>query len=610
MPHDDPELRRFEALKPLYNAAFSEFDEDRRFLDGSFANQLIPDQWQEQGFEPTVMPTGYDAVENAADHIMATPNIRVPLRPTVKDREQERDVMAHKQAFLSMWWDTVDVQCGAPLRAAKKSLIRGRMVLKKEIDWDAIPALPENPDRVARQRYRRQLERASRSRFIWKLSCLPRETVYEDPTRPWDPRYVYESYRIKADDAHEMFGDSEIAPGTKLSDFLDKYDPLAELEYVEYWSKPSGNDPGKYICWIEQHRVHEAENPYSWQREDGSYEGYVPYVIEDPGWGEIDSKMRPEDRCVSLIRPLRQMLKAETRQLTEVEYWLRLYMWRPVIGKNLPTDKEGNVTLEMYPGAIWNLNQQQEVDVLQFGDVPLGAMQFLQKVQSTADRSTKFGALGGIAQSGVSTATESDQLFRNAATKISGPIEAMRRAVIRVNSWILQDIEKVLEVPVTLYGSTDVGPSEVTLKPTDITGFYQTSVQMDTSDREDHDRVRARLAADLYRSFPGLSERTAMGMAGVKNPTDEQDERWVEDLMRSEPMVQVGMMLALSGMGQQAELVRDAFARRLTEEQEPAGGGAGDAEMLTSVDDQGNPAASTITQARQDFVMDNPGTYR
>ena len=621
MNTNDPQLRRYEAVKSKHARAIARFQEDEELIEGKYAADIVPDKWADEGLEPTIMPTAYDVIENAVDHILTTPNIRVPMRPVTANRETERMIAESKRYFLQHCWDTFAVNEGDVMRRAVKSLIKGKMVLKMEVDWDAIPNPPDTEDmdtkarRAALRKYARILEKVSKSKFIFKLSVIPKETVFEDITQPWNSRYVYEGYRITVENALERFGDATLDNGRTLEAEYggESADLDRELEYIEYWSKPKGKNRGEYICWIEGQRVHDVDNPYSYEtpmstEDEPDYDGFLPYFIADPGWGDTESDCEPEDRYVSMLRPLGSLLKAETRQITEVEAWLRLYMWKPVIGTNLPEIKEGEGDeFALGPGAFWNLNREagQEVDVLQFGEAPVTVFQFLGKVQAAANQSSTFGALGGTPQQGVSTATESDSLSRNAATKLSGPINALRRVITQINACLLTVVDKVIEAPVTVVGSYNFGPAEITLKPSDIDGFYVTSVELDTSDKEMLDARKARLWADLYRIFTGMSERTAMLKAGVDNPTEEQDERAVEDLMKAPQMQQVELLLALSGLGQQGEQVKQAFEMMMRGGDTPVppgGGGAGDAEMLTSVDPMGNPGKATNSAARQAFV--------
>jgi len=115
---------------------------------------------------------------------------------------------------------------------------------------------------------------------------------------------------------------------------------------------------------------------------------------------------------------------------------------------------------------------------------------------------------------------------------------------------------------------------------------------------------KARLWADLYRIMPGLSERTAMDKMGIDEPTGEQDERAVEDMMRSGPMQQAQMLMALAGLGEVGEVVRQAYQEQLGLPEGQAQRRMGDEQALTTVDQLGNPTEPVVTDARLNAQVD------
>ena len=163
------------------------------------------------------------------------------------------------------------------------------------------------------------------------------------------------------------------------------------------------------------------------------------------------------------------------------------------------------------------------------------------------------------------------------------------------------DIEHVLETEVTLYGSFSNTPSETTLKPSDIDSYYYTNVTFETTDETMINARKARLWADLYRIMPGLSERTAMDKMGIDDPTQEQDERSIEDLMRSPAMANVQTLVALAGLGEIGqEVMRIMGAQDPSNPQQPMG----DEQALTTVDELGNPTEPIVSDARMNAQVD------
>ena len=421
----DDDYKRFQFLKStIYARCIEEFRTDEDLINGSFARTIVPDDWMDEGLTPTVPPTAYNAVVNAADHILTKPRVYVPIRPSNFSQEAARERAENQRRFHDMWWARIHEDQGAPLDRGKKKLIRGKMVLKKTIKFDLLPDLPEDPTPQDKRRFRSAIKRVAKSKFLWDIDVCPPENIYEDPSNPWDPQYVYEEYEIYASEALE-----------KYPEMVNEYtgDPMRKLPYVEMWTKPYKDSPGKYTCWVDGKVLHESDNPYSWETKESTpempnYDGYVPYAIVDPGFGDVDGDNKPEDRYASILRPIRSVLTSEARYLTELEAWLRMYVFPAVVTTNMSELEDGEKEFRLGPGSHLNLRPDQSIETLKWGEAPLTLMQGLSRVNNYADEASKFGSLGGQPLVGVESATESDALLRNAAVKLGGPVNAMQRA--------------------------------------------------------------------------------------------------------------------------------------------------------------------------------------
>lgn len=597
MPSADDLLKLFDDVKAAHQRALKEFTTDEEYItapwDNEFGQETIPEAWEDEGLQVTVPPTVYNAVENASDHILTVPRHSVPVRPVAEGVEKQREIAESRRQFHDMFWHTVYAEQGDPLGRGKKSLIKGKLVLKKEIAWELLPELPDEPTAAQRRKFKRDLERVTRSNFPWRVTLVPKETVFEDLANPHDPSFCYEAYEVRVLDLRSRFRGNET-----VERILSKKDATARVEYVEYWSKPVGDDPGQYVQWIDREVIHEESNPYSW-KQGGKWYGYVPYAVGDPGWGDVDAQNDPYDRYVSIVRPIRAVAKAETRFLTEMESYLRMYIWPHLLTRNMPDLEDGEKQIKLGPGGHTDMTEDQEADVLKWGELPVSLLQGMDRVNQYADEASRFGVLGGMAQRGVDTATEADQNVRNAATKLSGPVRTLRRMVTQINKWVLQDIEKVLEAPVTIYGATEHGPSEITLSPRDINGFYASFVEMETSDEASLNLRNARTWSDLYQRLP-ITAYTTLKKAGVPNPQAEIDERKIEDLEFSPQAMQVMLLMMLAGLGETGNLVQQAFQQSLItgggqtpNGQQPLGPQQGQDAMQ-------NPVQAMRTQARQD----------
>ena len=599
MPDSDSLLQLFESTKALYSDLRSEMENDERYVTGDYGDTFLPDDWDDEGLQAIITSTAYDAVENAANHILTTPHISVPARPMKDSKEAAEELAERFRIFLDLWWRRVEEDQGDPFGKGRKHIIKGRLILKKTINWELLPdPPPADADRRDRDQWRRAVERVGREHFIWNYQLVPPLTVYEDLETPWNPAYGFDETTVLAQSCARMFPDD--------ADLAAK-DPTSEVQLIEYYSRPNRDDPGKHCIWIEHELKLDQDNPYSWIDPDGNWSGYVPYFIADPDWGwntTANMEPRPEDRYVGLLRPLRTMITAKDRQLTAMESWLRMHVWPLILTTGM--DNEDEDPLEFGPGKQKDLKEGQTINYAAAGEAPLTVLQFVGRMIDDLDRSTKFGALGGMAQRGVDTATEADNNMRNAATKLSGPVNAMRRIVMRTNQTILQDIEHVFEVPVTVYAATATDVSEVTIKPSEIKGYHHTFVELTTSDERAIQARDARLWSDLFRSLP-ISAKTAMVQAGIPNPQEEMDERAVENTTNAPQMQMARLMMALTGMGEVGQMLA---ANAMREVQGGAGvppppqPTEGDAAMLTSVDGLGNPAAAAVTEGRMNALQD------
>ena len=567
----------FRQIQGAHQVAIGQFAEDDAFINAPWTDGwgtgIIPAQWEDDGLRITAPPTAHTSVQTAADHMLSVPRISVPARPSETEKEKQSEIAEKKADFLRMCWQKFFENDGDPFGRAKKSIILGKMVLKLELKWELLPELPDNPTSAQKKKYRTQVEKVCRTQFIWRLRLIPKETGFPVGDR-WDPKGYFEHYETTAVEARSRYAGNEA-----VEEALRDKDAQSKVRYTEYWSKPAGEDPGKYVQWIDDVRIHDADNPYSWEGplstdEKPQYDGYIPYVTVASGFGDEGAESKPEDVYVSILRPNRSVIRAETRLLTEMESYLRMYIWPHLLTKNMPDLADGEQQIRLGPGGHTDMSEDQSADVLKWGEMPVSLLQGLQRVNLYIDSSTHFGALGGGVQRGVDTASEADMNVRNAATSLSGPVRGMRWAAMVINSWILQCIDNVVEAPVTVSGALEHGPSEISLTPREINGFYSTSVEMETSDEAALNLRNARTWSDLAQRMP-ISFRTAMEKAGITNPSQEMEERAIEDLERSPQSMQVLTMMYLAGLGEAGQIARDAYARSLQAASPEGGAQAG-----------------------------------
>jgi hypothetical protein len=567
----------------VYGTYRAAVEKDAGYYELTFADDLVPTDWKRKGISAVVPPTAYNAVENAVDHILVTPKVAVPVRPSSANFVGEQAIAERKRLALRFWWDQVSVDNGGPISSAVKSLIKdGKMVLKKTIKWDLIPDEVDDDQPIGLDE------------FPWDLEAIPPEAIYEDPDRPYDPMYVYENYTTSVGAAKESYPEG-LASWRSGEDHDD-------VKVMEFYSKPKGTSRGQHAIWVDDEPVVDTINPYSWRTlkgddENPEYAGYLPYIIRASGWGERKHKYEPEKYYVGILRRMHSLLEAQAGHLTDGSVQMK-YSTFPAVLTSMPE----SVPINIGPGEVTRKSQPDDtVEFVRPPDLPSSLFRILDQVAAEANGLSKFDALGGTAVRGVDTATESDNQIRNASAKLNSPILAMRSALTQINKQILQDVENVLEQPVLLFGAPDEGESLVVLDPEEIKGFYHTTIELTTTDRAALDRAVARLWADLYRSFPGMSEKLAMTNAGIDDPQRVQEERLEEDTFRSPRMAQVRDLAALVAMGESAKTVLAAAQQQLQGEAEQAEQGAAGAGQDASLGDNAQapqPGQQAVTQGQ------------
>jgi len=529
MGGEDAEL--LEEYAELRGKVFANFlqtmRDDERFYRLEFGDDLIPAEWKQRGFEATLPPTAYNAVEAATNHILTTPDILVAERPAVDDTVQEQAIAAMKASFLQFFWHQVFKQ-GDPLGHAKKDLIKyGKVVLKKVIDYDRMKF-----DEAA----------VGRRRFPWCVYQISPSQVFEKGD-PYDPEGVYEAYETTRDRAEELFPEARGAWRNKKAQ--------EKVRVLEYWEKPYGRSKGRRVIWIDDVRVLNKANPYHWvEALDDSgrsrFTGYVPYFIGDSGWGDGDMGAAPHERYVGMIRRIHSLLKTEARQLTSADAQLRISTFPLLKMTNIEEDDEHPIKIA--PGAKVHVDDTQNIEAVAWPQLDPALFAIISRVHTYTNELAQFQTLSGIPQSGVDSATEADQNFRAASAKMAGPLAALKSVITRMNETAFQDVEHVLEMPVTVYGAADGAPGVVILRPEYIDGFYENYVELKTSDTAALDAANAVRWANLYQTF-GLDKRFAMKMARIPNPQQRIAQRMQEDVWLDPRMHELRVAAAMQGQG-------------------------------------------------------------
>ena len=243
----------------------------------------------------------------------------------------------------------------------------------------------------------------------------------------------------------------------------------------------------------------------------------------------------------------------------------------------------------------------QDIDFRKLPEVPISAFQMMDKVHRYTSELSKMGTLGGQPQRGVESATEADLNVRNAAVKLSSCVASLRACITVASKQVFQDIQYILESPITLAGSTRRSASEITIKPNELDDFYSVDVELHTSDRAQIEMRDMMVWSQLYRTYNGmLSAETAMENSGIENPQEEMLKASVNTLFMSPQAQQVRTMMMLKGLQSQAAEVLRAFQQDLLQQQQAPPQG----EMISGSEEITMDEVATPTGMQENIAMD------
>lgn len=559
-------LAKQDLLESVFSNFHSEVDENRKFYNRDFKERIVPDRWRAK-IEPLIPETAQHGIDEAVDHILFTPRIKVMVRPSEPERQvAEQDIAENKRQFLAALWNQEAI-----IHDARKTLIsEGMVAIKKVINWHYIPKNPgRGAGRNAVARYRRDIAKLGLDKKPWSFEIIDNKTLTYGPvSNHRDPEYVYLKMEITVEQARALRPKpSDPAPGVgndgptgQVQAWRDKSD-LETVEYIEYWSRDicdmDGNvtTPGTFMQIVDKEILHDDINPYP----------YIPIAIEDAGFGTIRNTAKPEEIFVGMTAGMRETFIAHARQLTALQAVAELTAFGLYTARNRDPSKKWNLG----PGEIMDLDggpdepDREMFEVVQLPEVPQSVLLLIKETTRMANNVLKMETLGGQPLSGVETATEADQQIRNASAKLQSPVAALERLVARLSSWVLMDIELVLEAPVTIWSvpKYEGDPSSVTVKPSDIRGYYMVSAELRTTDQEAVNMVKARFWSELYRAIPFLSAWTAMEKGEISDaPSKEMVRRASEDIFNSPQMQMVRTMTAMQSFGELAAFLQQMGA--------------------------------------------------
>ncbi len=512
-------LTRREQGQQRLNSFFADFDEAEIFYDGDWAPDGIGD------FPLTVPATASAIIDEAVDHV-DTWNLRA-IVPTTGKRVGKELLAGKLKLFLKGIWNYWNTHGSdlAPLRdEVRKGFLCGKMVGKVVLDWDRWPELTVKKGMTNAQKDEALEDiRALRDMdFPVTLQPLSPRFFIDDPANG-RKRWGMEFYTRTADDIVANYPEWT---RPNLPEGADESTRPVDVEFIEYWQEDVVK--GKPGCW----RAIVVEN--EWAMSPEWLEGHpLPYVVKYAGLGRESYDSTGSKKARGLLRPVRSLLRAEGRRLTQLDAIIAFYAAPPlVVGA-----EQGEFEFKWEPGFlnfIGDIKNKPESIVTPTPHAALIAT--ISTIQQGIERAVGQPILRGSKPTGTRTAGELEVLSAQASLRFLTVSQAAADFAKQVNEKTFKLLRNRLlkkgeSIQVPTAEDTQDNPPRLTRAEIP-DPFYHRVELGDTSPEANSRRA---LAAMEKRNQGFIDDETALEEAGYEN-TAEIRFKTIRDMTFRSPM--------------------------------------------------------------------------
>ena len=284
--------------------------------------------------------------------------------------------------------------------------------------------------------------------------------------------------------------------------------------------------------WTHSQVAYVADGKWAMEPRKHGYKG-LPWVMYWPQMGLQTTELAPEDLYKGILNGSFDMLKAQSQlashyiDIVAKSAWPTLEFTGP-----LGITEEVQSRWDDTPGAKNIKPPQVAVQVSETPRPPseIGiAKEFLDEA---IEANTVPAVARGQRPTGAASGYHTAVLAGIASLNFGAVKDAMERGMQDKGEVILQIIENVIRDRVTVFGKTEAGTLDATIKPSDINGHYVNIVRINSVSPEEQER-RLNLWSNLWRAgYVDLD--TALRKGGVANPLEVRAKILEEGFMNSE----------------------------------------------------------------------------
>jgi len=305
----------------FYEPLWKCFEDDEKYFELDFKSLLnLPKEFQTEGI---TLPTARDVVDTYVDHVDLN-NARVTVTQQGNTQADFERQQLMRKFFLGMIYRTNVESDISPWRVAGKHHgLHGMGVFKTVYDADRWPDKPEQGEKVSDSEYAERLDQwryEKGNSLPIVIQAVNPHCIMPDPSYG-GRQFVIEKHPRLLLDIRERYPNWSNPKGRKIAE---------NVEFVSYWD-------AKYRCDM-------ADGEPLLKVKGGvaqhSY-GFIPYTIIDAGLGNLSYDNKPEMRYVGILRYIKDLLIAESRDFSIADIILARVSWG---GGFLEGDKAKEVT--------------------------------------------------------------------------------------------------------------------------------------------------------------------------------------------------------------------------------------------------------------------------
>ena len=338
--------------------------------------------------------------------------------------------------------------------------------------------------------------------------------------------------------------------------------------------------------WTHSQVAYVADGKWAMEPRKHGYKR-LPWVMYWPQMGLQTTELAPEDLYKGILNGSFDMLKAQSQlashyiDIVAKSAWPTLEFTGP-----LGITEEVQSRWDDTPGAKNIKPPQVAVQVSETPRPPseIGiAKEFLDEA---IEANTVPAVARGQRPTGAASGYHTAVLAGIASLNFGAVKDAMERGMQDKGEVILQIIENVIRDRVTVFGKTEAGTLDATIKPSDINGHYVNIVRINSVSPEEQER-RLNLWSNLWRAgYVDLD--TALRKGGVANPLEVR-AKILEEKFLAAPEIQQQLQLAAASRIPTIQNILQAAQ----------GGGASEAEQV----------AQNILNTQGAQQLPNPGNF-